>query len=181
MKYRTVVADPPWRYDNASNRGAAAKHYDTMTTEEIASLRVADVVADDAHLYLWVTNPKLFESRPMEIMDAWGFRYITMLTWHKVGGPRGIGLGYYFRGETEHVLFGVRGKAPIPPYQRMRNLFQAARLPHSTKPDVFYQMVEKVSPEPRLELFARRRRYGWDVWGDEAPQEQASQAVFDLL
>ena len=100
------------------------------------------------------------------------------LTWHKLGQ---LGMGYYFRGDTEHVIFAVRGKAPIPPALRVSNHFAARKSRHSAKPDRFYELVERVSPEPRLELFARRRRYGWDVWGDQAPEQQASQAPMGLV
>lgn len=179
-RYRTIVADPPWAYDRPGSRGGVASHYGTMTPDDIAALPVREWAADDAHLYLWVTNLKLAEAKPFDIMEAWGFRYITMLTWHKVGGPRGIGMGYYFRGETEHCLFGVRGRLPIPADKRERNHFDAARTPHSEKPPRFYELVERVSPGPYLELFARRRRYGWDVWGNEAPEFAASQAEMGL-
>lgn len=185
--YRTVVADPPWRYRTSAGlttrtRGdgtfapEAERNYPTMTAGEVAALPVQEWVADDAHLYLWVTNPMLPES--FAIAEAWGFRYVTLLTWRKLGT---LGMGYYFRGDTEHVLFAVRGKAPIPAAARPRNWFAAAKTGHSRKPDLFYEMVERVSPEPRLELFARRRRFGWDVWGNEAPEHAASQAEMGLL
>jgi N6-adenosine-specific RNA methylase IME4 len=177
VKYRTIVADPPWRYDNGTvPQGGVEHRYSTMAADEILALPVAEMTEPNAHLYLWVTNLHLREGRPFEIMEAWGFRYVTMLTWHKLGA---IGLGYYFRGETEHVLFGVRGKAPLA-VKDARNHFAATKGRHSAKPDRFYEIVERVSPGPYLELFARRRRYGWDVWGNEAPTEQASQAVLDL-
>jgi N6-adenosine-specific RNA methylase IME4 len=197
MKYRTIVADPPWRYTSSDivTRGkaktasvetrkirAAENHYPTMGNEEIAALPVNEWADDSAHLYLWVTNPRLFRGRfekmgPVDIIDAWGFEYVTLLTWHKLGAP---GMGFYFRGDTEHVIFAKRGKAPIDPAIRVSNFIAAPRTHHSAKPDRFYEIVERVSPEPRLELFARRRRYGWDVWGDEAPTEQASQAEMGL-
>lgn len=186
MKYRTIVADPPWRY--ATTRGITTRtrgdgtfapeaehNYPTMTPEELAAMPTQESAADDAHLYVWVTNPMLPVAFP--IIDAWGFRYITLLTWRKLGT---LGMGYYFRGDTEHVIFAIRGKAPIAPNLRARNWFAAPKTGHSIKPDLFYELVERVSPEPRLELFARRRRYGWDVWGDEAPTEQASQAEMGL-
>lgn len=195
VKYGTIVADPPWWYSsnvgittasrNRESLPGAAEQYDTMRNAEILAMPVANVAADDAHLYLWVTNPRLYRSPvhddgigPIEIMEAWGFRYVTLLTWHKLGT---MGMGFYFRGDTEHVLFGVRGKAPIAPELRVSNFFAAPKTGHSRKPDRFYEIVERVSPEPRLELFARRRRYGWDVLGDEAPEEAASQAHMDLV
>jgi N6-adenosine-specific RNA methylase IME4 len=183
--YRTLVIDPPWSYDRdgglGSNR-AAADNYPTMTNAAIAALPVREWSDRQAHLYLWVTNPRLFAEAgdglgPRGIMDAWGFRYVTMLTWHKLGAP---GLGWYFRGDTEHVLFGIRGRLPIAAELRESNHFAAPRTVHSAKPDRFYELVERVSPGPYLEVFARRRRYGWDVWGDEAPIEAASQAPLGL-
>jgi N6-adenosine-specific RNA methylase IME4 len=184
--YRTIVMDPPWEYERTVALGsgrAAASHYSTMTNAEIAALPVADLAGQNCRLYLWVTNPRLFAEptrdsiSPVEMLRAWGFRYVTMLTWHKLGAP---GMGWYFRGDTEHVLFGIRGKAPIPAESRLSNHFAAHRTVHSAKPDRFYEMVERVSPGPYLELFARRRRYGWDVWGNEAPIEAASQGVLGL-
>jgi N6-adenosine-specific RNA methylase IME4 len=195
--YRTIVADPPWRYSNArgtqtrSARGrravTAEDNYPTMTNEEIAALPVREWADDAAHLYLWVTNPRLYGGRgrkgdgaaiePIDIMEAWGFEYVTCLTWVKLGAP---GLGFYFRGMTEHVLFGVRGGLTIPTDARESNVITAPRGRHSEKPDRFYELVERVSPGPYLEMFARRRRYGWDVWGNEAPEEAASQAEMGL-
>ncbi len=178
MIYRTIVADPPWRYNNGTvPQGGVEHEYRTMTAYEIEALPVLEMADENAHLYLWVTNIHLREGRPFDILEAWGFRYVTMLTWHKLGP---IGLGYYFRGETEHVLFGVRGKAPLLT-KDARNHFAASKGAHSAKPDRFYELVERVSPGPYLELFARRRRYGWDVWGNEAPEFAASQAEMGLI
>lgn len=188
--YRTIVADPPWRYNATKGlptRGykpsTAEAHYPTMSNAEIAALPVEAMAADDAHLYLWITNPRLYgernsrEVQPIDIAEAWGFRYVTLLTWHKLGAP---GIGFHFRGNTEHVLFCVRGAVTIPTAIRQPTLFAAPKGAHSAKPDRFYEMVERVSPEPRLELFARRRRFGWDVWGNEAPEQAASQAEMGL-
>jgi N6-adenosine-specific RNA methylase IME4 len=176
--YGTIVADPPWRY-NATGTAAggmkvrtAEAHYDTMSQEEIAAIDVASMAADDAHLYMWVTNPVLTEQRlrggpnAIAIMRAWGFEPKTMLTWIK--GENGGGMGFYFRGDTEHVLFGVRGNAPIPPSVRRSNVFRGAKGAHSAKPDSFLDIVEQVSPGPYLELFSRRARFGWDTWGNQS-------------
>jgi N6-adenosine-specific RNA methylase IME4 len=186
VKYRTIVADPPWRYPmreraksgpGLGGRRAAEHQYGVMNPEDIAAIPVRDWVDRDAHLYLWVTNLMLKEGRPFDILDAWGFRFATMLTWHKLGAP---GMGFYFRGDTEHVLLGVRGTCPIEPAMRISNHFAAPRTGHSAKPDRFYEIVERVSPEPRLELFARRRRVGWDVWGNEAPPESEARTQTHL-
>lgn len=182
--YRTLVIDPPWAYErNAGVQGAIGEQYATMTNAAIAALPVGDLAAPDAHLYLWVTNPRLFaEPRdglgPVEMLRAWGFRYVTLLTWHKLGAP---GLGWYFRGDTEHVLFAVRGRAPIAESTRLSNHFAASRTGHSAKPDRFYEIVESVSPAPRLEMFARRRRIGWDVWGNEAPPESEARSQVPMF
>jgi N6-adenosine-specific RNA methylase IME4 len=197
VKYRTIVADPPWRYRSSDilkrgwhrtasvsthKPGEAEGQYTTMTNAEIAALPVGEWADKDCALYLWVTNPRMFGERdgsmpPVEIAAGWGFRYVTLLTWVKTGPP---GLGFYFRGNTEHVLFCVKGDVKIEPSRRESNVITAQKGRHSAKPDRFYEMVERVSPGPYLELFARRRRYGWDVWGDEAPTEQASQAEMGL-
>jgi N6-adenosine-specific RNA methylase IME4 len=174
--YRTIVADPPWRYRSAHvtsrtshDTPAAENHYSTMTNSEIAALPVADLADKDAHLYMWVTNPKLYGDRkrgepsPVEIMEAWGFRYVTLLTWIKK--PGALGMGFYFRGETEHVLFGVRGNLGIPTERRQVNWFMAGKSAHSVKPAKFFEVVHAVSPGPYLELFAREPRLGWDSWG----------------
>lgn len=161
-RFPTIVADPPWRYGNTKTRGAAENHYETMTIEELCALGVADLAADNAHLYLWVTNSFLREG--FEVMDAWGFQYKTCLTWVK---PQ-MGLGNYFRGSTEHILFGVRGSLKTLRRDQV-NWFEAARRRHSAKPDLFYEVVETCSPGPYLEMFARTARLGdWHYWGDES-------------
>ena len=175
--YKTIVADPPWEYQTkggittrtSHNTACAEGHYATMTNNEIAALPVADIADQNAHLYMWVTNPRLYGDRrrnelsPDEIMTAWGFRYITLLTWIKK--PGALGMGFYFRGETEHVLFGVRGKLGIPTDKREVNWFKAGKKGHSVKPGAFGDLVERVSPGPYVELFARQPRLGWDSWG----------------
>jgi N6-adenosine-specific RNA methylase IME4 len=185
VRYRTIVADPPWRYRSTDilTRGwrrtasvetaksmTAEGHYTTMTNAEIAALPVGGLADDPACLFLWVTNPRLYGERdgtcsPHEIAAGWGFRYVTMLTWVKTGP---MGLGFYFRGQTEHVLFCVRGDFRIPPKVRESNVVTAPRRGHSEKPDAFYDLVERVCPGPYVELFARRARFGWDYWGDES-------------
>jgi N6-adenosine-specific RNA methylase IME4 len=187
MKYRTIVADPPWRYASAMPRtngsgvvGRAAfvdNQYETMTSGEILGLQgIRELAADEAHLYLWVTNPML--PLAFDVVEAWGFAYKTLLTWHKnTGAP---GMGHYFRGDTEHVIFATRGSSPIDPALRVSNHFAAPRTGHSAKPERFYEIVERVSPEPRLELFARRRRVGWDVWGNQAPPESEARTQMHM-
>lgn len=176
--YGTIVADPPWRYRKSKqqkgtvhSRTLVSDLYDTLSMRELAELPVAELAAPNAHIYLWVTVPRLFGERddrdgfgPFQILHAWGFRYATMLTWHKQGAP---GMGSYFRIDTEHCLFGVRGRAPIEPKLRQRNVIVASRGKHSEKPAALHEIAEQVSPGPRVELFARQRRPGWDAWGDQ--------------
>lgn len=182
-RYRTIVADPPWHYRERAHvqtrrcvdrpdRGVGASAtdvYASMTHEQIAALPVYELAADDAHLYLWVTNTLLFEERggltPAKIAETWGFTYKTLLTWDKTGP---LGMGRYFRARTEHVLFCTRGRASIEGSRREQNIIHAPNGAHSAKPDAFYDMVQRVSPGPYVELFARRARFGWDYWGDES-------------
>jgi N6-adenosine-specific RNA methylase IME4 len=127
--------------------------------QRLAVKPVGSWAEEEAHLYLWSTNADLPDA--FELMERWKFKYITTLTWIK---PT-FGLGSYFRTTTEHVLFGVRGRL----LTRVRNIgthFTAPKTYHSAKPDLFYQMVEQVSYPPCLDVFARKRRRGWTVWGN---------------
>lgn len=176
--FGTILADPPWQYRPTPKTTTASPddrfrsaedQYATMTMGEIAGLPVREIAADNAHLYLWTTAPRLVGDRndnsvtPFDILDAWGFRYATTLVWHKTGAP---GMGWYFRGDAEFVLFGVRGKCPIPPALRRSNVFVAPKSRHSRKPEAVMDAIELVSPARRLELFARRHRLGWVAWGE---------------
>lgn len=165
--YRTIVIDPPWDYSEVGDSGMGSNFrgmpsYAQMTVEEIGDLPVGDMADDNgAHLYLWTTNRMLPLS--FALLERWGFRYITMLTWCK---PQ-IGLGSYFRNTTEHVLFGVKGRLSLSNGNTPTH-FTADRTAHSAKPDAFYELVENCSPGAYLELFARRPRPNWTVWGAEA-------------
>lgn len=155
------MADPPWRYGNTSTRGAAEDHYPTMTLADLQDLPVTDWAKEESHLYLWTTNGFLREA--FSVMDAWGFTYKTTLVWVK---PQ-MGMGNYFRSSTEYVLFGVRGGLQTLVRDQL-NWFTAARGRHSAKPGAFYDIVERSSPGPWLEMFARVQRLGWETWGNEA-------------
>jgi N6-adenosine-specific RNA methylase IME4 len=175
--YATIVADPPWMYQKdpgAKNEGQgpvsqAESCYSTLTNEQISALPVKDLVADAGHLYLWFTNPGMFGGRfsdvtPKDIAETWGFEFKTILTWVKPGGG---GMGWFFRGQTEHVLFATRGgkDAAIPANIREPNVIDSRKAGHSQKPGAFFDLVERVSPGPYVELFARQPRLGWDHWG----------------
>lgn len=204
--YATIVADPPWQYRSSgshlrnqfgarphsnqaeSNTAGSESRYGALSVAELKRLPVADVAATDAHMYLWTTNSFLVEAH--ELMEAWGFQQKTVLTWVKMRGD-GSGpsarMGYYFRGATEHVLFGVRGKLRLTTGKAVvpNVLFTPRVLKHSRKPDEFFDLVERVSPGPYLEMFARRPRSGWTVWGDEVapslPEFNAALALDSLV
>jgi N6-adenosine-specific RNA methylase IME4 len=131
-----------------------------MTVDDIAALPVGDLAEDDAHLYLWTTNRYLRSA--YGVAEAWGFRPSQMLTWCKP--PMGIGPGGAFSITTEFVVFARRGK--LPAGQRQDSTWWLwARGSHSVKPAAFLDIVEEVSPAPRVELFCRAPRFGWDTWG----------------
>ena len=166
-QFQTIVLDPPWDWGDegdVNQFGRARPTYATMSFEEILALPVSDLAQGDAHIYLWITNRSL--PKGFMLLDAWGFRYITALTWCKLS----FGMGNYFRGQTEHILFGVRGSLALL-RKDVGTWFQAPRPgQHSGKPDAFYELVEQCSPGPWLDMFARQERPGWASWGAEVGQ-----------
>jgi N6-adenosine-specific RNA methylase IME4 len=172
--FGAVLADPPWRFTHRTGKISPEHHrlsrYDTMGWKEIAALPVGDLMADRSHCYLWVPNALVAEG--LSVLEAWGFTYKAMLVWAKRrrdGGPDGRGVGFYFRNVTEPILFGVRGRLrTLAPARRQVNLIESVKREHSRKPDQQYDVIERCSPGPYLELFARHPRLGWESWGDEA-------------
>lgn len=174
-KYSTVYADPPWQFQNRTGK-VAPEHkrlnrYSTMTLDEIKALPVADVLADKAHLYLWVPNALLPDG--IAVLKAWGFEYKSNLVWEKIrhdGGTDGRGVGFYFRNVTELLLFGIKGKnnRTLDPGRSQVNLIRSMKREHSRKPDEFVDLIERCSSAPYLEMFARGNRDGWDMWGNQA-------------
>lgn len=191
MKYRTIVVDPPWHYDSwpgsimssgswlgrnrpddqrKDNKRRRPIGYQTLTVAEIAALPVCELAEPrGCHLYLWTTNHYL--PYAFGIVSAWGFRYSQTIIWAKT--PMGLGPGGTFAQNAEFCLFARRGS--LRHNQRLDSVwFNWPRLghitggSHSRKPEHFIDMVEKVSPGPYVELFARRQRLGWDVWGNES-------------
>ncbi len=161
---QTIVIDPPWdRADegDVDQLGRGQPTYSMMSFDELMELSVGDKATENAHLYLWITNRSLPKGFPL--LAKWGFRYITCLTWCKPS----FGIGNYFRGQTEHILFGIRGSLPLL-RQDVGTWFQWDRgNKHSAKSEEFYQLVETCSPGPWMDLFARRKRPGWICWGAE--------------
>lgn len=174
-RFHTVLADPPWRFVNRTGK-VAPEHrrlsrYDTLTTDEICALPVAGAVTEPAHLYLWVPNALLPEG--LRVMAAWGFQYKSNIIWHKVrkdGGSDGRGVGFYFRNVTEMLLFGICGKnaRTEAPGRSQVNYMASRKREHSRKPDEQYDIIERCSKGPYLELFARGTRRGWIYWGNQA-------------
>jgi N6-adenosine-specific RNA methylase IME4 len=186
--YSTITADPPWaEHGGGKCKQGADRHYPLMSLSDIdRTIRLCPEFrsADSAHLYLWVTNN--FLPQGLELMRRLGFRYVTNTVWVKIFDVTTVhtpqvfssleystsllqnGLGQYQRGAHELLLFGVRGKAMLPATKdRLPSVVFAPRGRHSEKPGVFYQRIERVSPGPYLELFARQPRPGWAVWGNE--------------
>lgn len=179
-RFGTILADPPWRFSNRTGKMAPEhkrlNRYSTLTFEDIKGLPVAEVAVEQSHLYLWAPNALLAEA--LQVMQAWGFAYKTNLIWHKIrkdGEPDGRGVGFYFRNTTELVLFGVRGKLrTFAPGRTQVNIIKSRKREHSRKPDELYDIIEKCSPGPFLELFARGPRRNWTMWGNESENYKPS-------
>jgi len=175
-KFKTILADPPWRFSNRTGKMAPEhkrlRRYITLRLEDIKEIPIYLAVEDEAHLYLWVPNALLKEG--LEVMEIWGFKYKTNIIWHKIrkdGGPDGRGVGFYFRNTTEMLLFGIRGKMrTLQPGRTQVNIIKSRKREHSRKPDEMYEIIEACSPGPYLELFARGKRKGWKQWGDEVDE-----------
>jgi len=165
-KYQIIYADPPWRYNFSSTKNREIENkYPTMSLEDIKALKIP--TNDNALLYLWATAPKLLEA--LEVMKVWGFTYKTQAVWDK----EIIGMGYWFRGQHELLLVGVKGKFS-PPTQSMRisSVLRERRTRHSKKPHIIQALITQWYPrESKLELFAREKTFGWDVWGNEVEND----------
>jgi N6-adenosine-specific RNA methylase IME4 len=178
--FATILADPPWRFLNRTGK-VAPEHrrlarYETLSTEEICAIPVSAAAAGAAHLYLWVPNALLPDG--LEVMRSWGFTYKGNIVWHKIrkdGGPDGRGVGFYFRNTTELLLFGVRGSMrTLAPGRSQVNIIKSMKQEHSRKPEEQYSIIERCSPGPYLELFARGSRPGWALWGNQADNYEIS-------
>lgn len=176
-RYRCLVVDPPWDQGKTGERRVrpnqgTALDYPTMTIDEIASVPVPNWAAPESFLMLWATNSRSKSTgRPIlleafELMERWGFRYYTTLTWDKSTGPCPFGP---FQITTEHCLVGYRGKFVVQKHSlgKMKTLFKETPVKHSQKPRVFYEDIARYFFEPRLDVFGRRRHQGFDTWGDE--------------
>lgn len=176
-KFRTILADPPWQFQNRTGKIAPEhkrlQRYSTMTLSEIKAFPIKHAAAETCHLYLWVPNALLPDG--LAVMNAWGFQYKTNLVWHKIrkdGGSDGRGVGFYFRNVTELLLFGVRGTnaRTLDPGRSQVNYLSSRKREHSRKPDEQYEIIEACSKGPYLELFGRGCRKGWMTWGNQADE-----------
>jgi N6-adenosine-specific RNA methylase IME4 len=165
--FSTIVIDPPWDWGDegdVNQLGRAKPDYAAMPLDDIADeskVPVRAKSAGNAHIYLWITNRSL--PKGFRLLEAWGFRYVTCLTWCKPS----FGMGNYFRGSTEQILFGVKGSLPLNRHD-VGTWFEAPRGErHSEKPDAFYELIETCSPGPYLDMFGRKGRDGWAVWGND--------------
>lgn len=167
-RYKTIYLDPPWmeRGGGKIKRGAD-RHYPLMKTTEIAELPIERLIDENGcHMYMWVTNNFMIDA--FELLKKWGFEYVTLITWNKDR----IGLGQYFRGNTEHCIFATTKKRlpyKLEDGKRQQGVtgFYENKTIHSRKPVKMREMIEKVSYGPRIELFARESFDGWDCWGNE--------------
>lgn len=173
--FGTIVVDPPWaftystRKSEAGNngwRGSTDRHYRNMPIGQMRDLPIPDIAAGDSVLWLWSVNALMDDA--LALMAHWGFEYKNTLTWAKTashGGPA-VGMGFWMRGATEHLLLGVRGR-PKPLRRNQPTWFAAPPERHSAKPEIAYDLIESLTPGPYADLFARRQRTGWTCWGDE--------------
>lgn len=173
--YGTIAADPPWKFKAGRSDRSTENHYPTMPLADIKVLPVADLAAKDCALFLWTTPPLLKQS--LEVMEAWRFRFVSIaFTWVKLKKSQAdtlfidndifISLGHTTRKSTEVCLLGKRGR-PARLNMNVPEVILARRREHSRKPDQFYKRCEDLYPGPRLELFSRMDRDGWDSYGNE--------------
>jgi len=158
-RYHTVYADPPWSYDNP-------RWYDRMTLEEIKDIPVEKATGPDAHLWLWTTNTYL--PRALEVVDAWGFTYRSMLTWEK----NRVGTGWWLRNKSEHLIFAAKSKKLRRTPRSHTTMLHAKWRKRNKKPDEVFDIIEDLSPGPWLELFATQEHPGWDCYSAPSDPEK---------
>ena len=174
-RYGAILADAGWRFEPYSRitgmDRAADNHYVTSSLEQIKTIDVGSIAAPDCALYLWGTRPMIKAAHA--VMEAWGFEYKSQQAWDK----EILGTGFWYRDQHEILLFGTRGKVPCPaPGAQWPSLIRERKRAHSQKPEWAYRMIEEYFPNlPKVELFARTARPGWDRWGLEAPDTEAAE------
>jgi N6-adenosine-specific RNA methylase IME4 len=169
--FELIYCDPPWRFaiTEFENR-AIENHYPTLSLDELIALPVSSIAADDCVLFMWSPAAKLEEA--LQLVNRWGFTYRSGGVWVK----NSIGMGYYFRNQHEHLLIATKGSPPTPrPENRPASVIVAPRTQHSKKPDLVYEVLERMYPSLRkIELFARECRKGWAAWGNQIPSALVS-------
>lgn len=176
-KYSIIYADPPWEYRQIGTRGSAKQHYNTMKTSDICSLRIQDIKTDDCILFLWATFPNIAEA--LQVMKSWGFEYKTAaFVWvkkNKKSNTNFWGMGAYTRANAEVCLLGISKKTMAAKQVKQHNISQIVEHPieqHSKKPDIVRnKIIELLGDLPRIELFARQKTQGWDIWGNEVESD----------
>ena len=176
MKYKTIVIDPPWKIncnlkDTKYYRCGKPMPYKLMTDKEIESFPIDDFADKEYDLFMWVTLTKL--PIALKIMEKWGFKYHIILVWDKTNG---IGLNGFHR-KTELVIYGYRGKMGINrgKGKYIPTLFVEKLTTHSTKPNLFYELIKQRTLEPRIDIFARKRHNGFNAYGDEVDKKCPSE------
>lgn len=163
-RYPCILAAPPWLFRMVPPEGRPP--YRLLSTERLIAWgpQIQRVVSPNAHLWMWSTHSHLHDA--LHVIEAWGFRYVQFAPWIKLR----MGLGHYLRSASEPLLFAVRGRLRVE-RRDLCALIEERSTRHSRKPEAAYRLIEAASPGPRLELFARTRRKGWDAWGNEVPSE----------
>jgi N6-adenosine-specific RNA methylase IME4 len=170
VKYRTILIDPPWaqgmlgKYKKTRHKRPDNLPYATMSLEQIAALPISQLAEEGAHLWLWTTNA--FLPAAFRLIEAWGFTYLSPVVWIKPSG-----FGNYFISRTQFLIFAYFRKCQFRKARYRPNVLFAPSRKHSQKPECSYQLIEEVSDPPRLELFARSRRAGWQAWGNEVESD----------
>lgn len=165
MKFGTIYADPPWRYNNQGTRASTDNHYaGDMSVVEICAMPIGELAAEKSHLHLWTTNAFLFDCKA--IMEAWGFEFKSSFIWVKPS----IGIGNYWRNSHEIMLLGVKG-GQTAISRAEKSWHECKRGQHSAKPEAIRHSIERLSPGPYLELFGRAPRNGWTVFGNQIVEE----------
>ena len=174
--FKCILADPPWAETGGGKicRGAQ-KHYQVVKDSDIVGVIKESplwIPDEDCHLWLWVTNNRL--PLGLKVMNDLGFDYKTNMVWVKDR----FGIGQYLRGQHEILLFGTKGKKMYPPIRNVPSVVIAKRNRHSEKPQKVFELIERVSPAPRAELFSRQQRPGWNCWGNEVKGNMDEQVFF---
>lgn len=169
-QYKTLVVDPPWQIKKIKRQvrpNQSGFDYPTLSVDEIKSLPLP--IADDAFVFLWTTHKYL--PHAFGVLQAWELTYRFTMTWHKNGGIQVFNSAQW---NSEFVLVGTKGNPKLVSQKQFFTAFNAKRQGHSVKPDEFYQTIRRVSPSPRIDMFARRRIGGFDAWGNEIENDPAT-------